>query len=334
MRERKEMDFHSDLAQAIACEFTREGISFPENADPAHLASRYLEMRIRRIEPAPRTVHFSDEIHDSLGTLARNRDSKSSAQAREAWRTVFHLRVLFATGGAVIPYLTERVNNTETTDGLLWDYAIHHLHLSRNVGKNGFVQRADWLLFAIVADQDVFFVDVRPHTDPEKIAMGATRPFDHRAQQLAGIDGNPRIARRNGRYGNRYREKGTSTKKRKPSSSGWRPRHRPAWGGGLSGDGHSIICRFLADKLLHELEQQQRLLNSHTDELRAAFVEKGMAEDIQMEFKLVRKGDLNLSADLDTEFCSIDDFSRTLWQLGFAVIETNTRSLCRLTEVA
>ena len=333
MRERKEMDFHSDLAQAIACEFTREGISFPENADPAHLASRYLEMRIRRIEPAPRTVHFSDEIHDSLGTLARNRDPKSSAQAREAWGTVFYLRLLFATGGAVIPYLTERVSNTETTDGLLWDYAMHHLHLSRNVGKSGFVQRADWLLFAIVADQDVFFVDVRPHTDPEKLLwvrqdlltiVHNNWPELTATRELHGVTGDmvtdiekKELRRKNANLVHQVGDRAIAP-------LGW----------GTSGDGHSIICRFLADKLLHELEQQQRLLNSHTDELRAAFVEKGMAADVQMGFKLVRKGDLNLSADLDTELCSIDDFSRTLWQLGFAVIETNTRSLCRLTEVA
>ena len=92
--------------------------------------------------------------------------------AQKQWKcggAVFYLRLLFESGVTVIPYLTDRVNNTETTDKLLWDYAIHHLHLSRNVGKNGFVERADWLLFAIVTDQDVFFVDVRPHEDSEHL---------------------------------------------------------------------------------------------------------------------------------------------------------------------
>ena len=163
------MAFLSDLAQAIVSEFTREGISFPKNADTAHLASRYLEMRIRRIEPIPRKVHLSEEIQFSLGDLARNNDPDSSAKTMEAWETVFYLRILFESGVTVIPYLTDRVNNTETTDKLLWDYAIHHLHLSRNVGKNGFVERADWLLFTIVTDQDAFFVDVRPHEDSEHL---------------------------------------------------------------------------------------------------------------------------------------------------------------------
>ena len=320
------MDFHSDLAQAIACEFTREGISFPENADPSHLASRYLEMRIRRIEPVPRTVHFSDEIHDSLGTLARDSDPKSSAEAREAWGTVFYLRHLFATGGTVMPHLSDRVSNTETTDGLLWDYAIHHLHLSRNVGKNGFVQRADWLLFAIVADQEVFFVDVRPHTDPEELLWV-------RQDLLAIVHRNwPELTANrvlHGVTGSTVTDIEKKELRRKNVNMvhqiGGRAVAPLGWG--TSTNGHSMVCTFLADKLLHELDQQQQLFDSQPDILRAVFVEKGMAENAQMEFKLVRKGDLNLSAAQVTELCSVDGFSRDLWLLGFAIIETTTRSL-------
>ena len=320
------MDVLSDLAQAIVTEFTQQGISFPQHADPGHLASRYLEMRIRRIEPTPRKVHFSEEIQYSLGDLARNNDPKTSAKAMEAWATVFYLRHLFASGGTVIPYLTERVNKTEKTDGLLWDYAMHHLHLSRNVGKKGFVERADWLLFAIVADQDAFFVDVRPHTDPERLQwvrqdllsiVHSNWPELTASRVLHGVTGGTvtdiekqELRRKNG---NLIPEVGG----RAIAPLGW----------GTTTDGHSMLCRFLADKLLHELEHQQRLLDSQTDELRAAFVGKGMAADAQMEFKLVRKGDLNLAADLVTELCPIDGFSRDLWLLGFAIIETNTRSI-------
>ena len=54
------------------------------------------------------------------------------------------------------------------------------------------------------------------------------------------------------------------------------------------------------------------------------------AQDEQMEFELVRKGDLSdlsLSKDQVTELCSFDDFSRGLWLLGLAIIETNTHSI-------
>ena len=317
------MDFQSDLAQAIACEFTREGISFPANADPAHLASRYFEMRIRRIEQVPRTVHFSDEIHDSLGTLARNNDPKSSAAAREAWGTVLYLRHLFETGGTVTPHLTERINCTETTDGLLWDYAIHHLHLSRNVGKNGFVQRADWLLLAIVADQDVFFVDVRPHTDPEKLLW-------MRQDLLAIVHSNWSELMASRVLHDVTGDTITDIEKRELRRKNVNLVHQiggcavAPLGYGTSTDGHSIVCTVRADKLMHDLEQQQQVLVSQADTLRA---EKGMPKDGQMEFQLVPKRKLNLSADVFTELCSRDGFSGTLWQLGFAIIETNTPSL-------
>ena len=64
------MDFRSDLYHAIVAEFARQGISHPEHANVADLATRHLEMLIRRIDPVPRQVHFSDEIHDSLGIAA------------------------------------------------------------------------------------------------------------------------------------------------------------------------------------------------------------------------------------------------------------------------
>ena len=68
------MDFRADLHEAIVSEFTRQGISYPSEADVSDLATRYLEMRVRRIEPVPRQVHLSEEIHDSLGSLAGNTD--------------------------------------------------------------------------------------------------------------------------------------------------------------------------------------------------------------------------------------------------------------------
>ena len=86
------MDFLSDLTQAIVSEFTERGISFPECADPAHLSSRYFEMRIRRIEPIPRQVYFSKEIHGSLGDLARNNDPQRRQKALAP--TVFYHRHL------------------------------------------------------------------------------------------------------------------------------------------------------------------------------------------------------------------------------------------------
>lgn len=320
------MDFLSDLAQAIRSDFTEQGVSFPQCADLAHLTSRHLEMRIRRIEPAPRGVHLSEELHRSLGNLASNEDPEHRAKALEAWGTVFYLRHLFERGEAVIPHLTERVNNTEERDGLLWDYAMHHLHLSRNIGKNGFVDRSDWLLFAVVTDRDTFFIDVRPHTDPEQLQwvrqdlltiVHNNWPELTAGRVLHGVTGDTvtDIEKRE------LRRKNANlvhcVEGRAIAPLGW----------GTTADGHSLLCRFLADKLLHELEEQQRLLDGKTDTLHAVFVERGMAKDVEANFRLVRKKSLNVSEAQVTKLWSFEGFRRDLWLAGFAIIEANTHSI-------
>ena len=168
------MNLLNDLADIIKSQFADQGIRSPADADIWTLTSRWLEMRIRRIEPLPRAVYLSDEIHHSLGRLASSRGAKDL----EAWETVFYLRHAFQQGCSVIPFLTNRVGDTEKTDWLLWDYAIHHLHLSRKPGKDGFVERSDQLLFAIVSDEVAYFVDVRPHQD---------QGFEWIRQDLLGI---------------------------------------------------------------------------------------------------------------------------------------------------
>ena len=98
-------------------------------------------------------------------------------------------------------------------------------------------------------------------------------------------------------------------------------------GFGTMADGHSSLCMFLALRLLHELKQHQRILANSSAELRATFVENGMPEHAEMDFKLVRRTELDIPEDQISKMCSVEGFSRTLWLNGFAVIETYTRSL-------
>ena len=268
-------------------------------------------MRIRRIEPVPRQVH-------SPGSLARNTDPKYREQASEARGTVFYLHHLFEHGKTVMPHLSKGVNDTDSKnpDGLLWDYEMHHLHLSRAVGKGGFVRRSYRLLYAIVADQDVFFVNVRPHTDPEGLQwvrqdlltiVHRNWPELTESRLLPGFIG----------------DEVTDTEKLELRRKNVNVVH--AIGGlaiaplglGTTGDGHSSSRRFLAYKLLRELEPQQRLLDNSRNKLREAFVDHGMAEVLiplrragsrheEMDFKLVCRAGLNVSDDQHAEMCSVE----------------------------
>ena len=163
------MNLKSDLIAIVKDYFATEGISFENTGDASDFAARYCEMRIRRIVPKPRCVHFSSEIHNSLEKLARETNVDKREGALEARRTVCHLRHLFVSGGRVTQHLSKEVNDSTTKDGLLWDYGMHHFHLSKKRDRSGFVERSDYLLFAIVTAQDAYFVDVRKHRDPDDL---------------------------------------------------------------------------------------------------------------------------------------------------------------------
>ena len=307
------MDFLSDLTLAIVSEFSHQGISFPESADLGQLASRYLEMRIRRIEPVPREVHFSEEIHDTLGNLSRETDPKGNREALEAWRTVFYLQHLFESGETVMPFLSKEVYNTDPKqpDGLLWDYAMHHLHLSRKDGRDGFVKRSHWLLFVIVSDRDVFFIDVKPHEDPEKLQWV-------RQDLLDIVHGNwPELTETHLLHGVTVTTV-TDAEKRELRRKNAYLIHQVGGraiaplGLGTTLDGHSTRCRILADKLLHELKQYQQILDSSLEELRPLFLKNGLAEDAQIDFKLVRRSELDILEEQSAQVSSAEGFGRTL----------------------
>ena len=163
------MNFKSDLEQIIKEQFDSNNIFYEANMDVGHLAARYFEMLNRLIIPSPRNVVFSEEIHDSLGRRARKTKAEEREKALEAWRAVFLIRSLLEEGKNVNSFLSTRIKSAtgeKSKDGLLWDFGMHHFHLSTQDGSSGFIKRSGYLLYAIITQEDAFFVDVRPHPKP------------------------------------------------------------------------------------------------------------------------------------------------------------------------
>ena len=156
-----EMDFRSDLSRLIEGRFDKNGIRYDRPMPLNRLAARYFEMNVRRIQPAPRRVHCSDRTHASLGELMRR--GKGDPAALDAWFTVFQLHQRLFDGADVDAFLSRRIRRANVRDGLLWHYGMHHFHLRSERRADGFVKRSDYLLFAIVAPEDAYFVDVRRH---------------------------------------------------------------------------------------------------------------------------------------------------------------------------
>ena len=320
------MDLLADLVDIVRRYFVDEGIEYCASGDPEELAALYCETRIRRIIPRPREVYFSDEIHDSLGRLARETGADKRDKELEAWRTVFTLRHLLVGGEKVTQFLSKGVAEATSQDGMLWDFGMHHFHLCRRLDDSGrFVERSDYLLFAIIADDAAYFVDVREHHDPEGLGWV-------RQDLLRIVHSNwPRLVERHelrGVKGDRL------TDQEKQLLRKHNLNHVTAFGGnaigpigwGVATNGSSIWCRVWGDKLIHEIKRHEEYLGGQPPELRRALVEAGAELADRMEFHLVQINSLCLTTEQLEALTADQCLSKDLCGMGFAIVEATTRA--------
>ena len=323
------MNFESDLEHIIKRQFDEHGICYEDNIDVRCLSVRYLEMLNRRIVPIPREVLFSEEIHDSLGKLTREIEVKQREKAAEAWGAVFLIRYLLTEGKNVNCFLSTRIDSAtgkKSRDGLLWDFGMHHFHLSKALEPSGdFVKRSDYLLFAIITQEHAYFVDVRPHRDPQNLGwvrqelleiVHLNWPELIESNVLRGVKGNvltdeqkKELRRKNINYAAELGGNAVAP-----------------LGGGMMIDGSSALCRWWAAKLMHEIRRHQAYFDPQPSDLRSALEDKGLEKSGEMEFDLVLLDGLNPSDELIDSLREDQCLSRDLFQMGFAVVERTTRS--------
>ena len=157
--------FLSDVDR-IATEFINDyGLRFEEElAGLSEPLLRWLDFRTRYIAPMPRSVLMSNRFPKTL-----------APQAESALKAV---EELFKTGKDVNPYQskglmlhndTSGIKRQQRTD-LLWaDWGIHHLHLTTSPTLAGsyFSPRSEWLLFCLIGNDFVGFIDVRNHSEAD-----------------------------------------------------------------------------------------------------------------------------------------------------------------------
>ena len=320
-----EMNFEADLINVVKHYFSKEGISYENGGVASDFATRYCEMQIRRIPATPRRVHFSEELNNSLGKLtSRVGTEAENKNALEAWRAVFYIRHLLASGGNVTPYLSECVYHATSKDGLLWDYGMHHFHLSEHrIDKAALVKRSDYLLFAIVADEDAYFVDLRRHQDPEKllwVRQDVLRIVNFNWPNL--IDS--RVLR--GVKGDLLTDNEKKELRRKNTNhvATFDGKAVAPLGGGMMANGSSILCKFWADRLLHEIKWHESFLLDHPTDVKVALQAVGVETSDKPEFQLVSADTLELSTELVKKLQSDDCMSKNLYRMGFVIVETRS----------
>lgn len=66
-------------------------------------------------------------------------------------------------GGDINPFLSTNREKTDAKDPLLYDWNIHHLHLTRRYHPNGRPKRSDYLLFVRCTDSTMYFIQIYSH---------------------------------------------------------------------------------------------------------------------------------------------------------------------------
>ena len=315
--------FQCDLIKVVRQHFDLANISYAESGDANYFATRYREMQERRISSKPRRVHFSRETHESLGKLMRESDVSQQRKAREAWTTAFKIWHLFENGEDLMPYLSKKVNNADHSDGLLWHYGMHHFHLSSRFGSSEFVERSDYLLFAMVANEDVFFVDVRKHRDPQNLLWV-------RQNLLAIVQANwPEIIKSRSLTGTRgasltdeeikvLRDKNTNV------ALGLGESTLAPLGFGTMADGSSAFCRFWAMRLLDEIRAIETYFNSPPADLHSALESKGIVMSGGSGLSLGLLVNVAPSSEHVEHLQNANHLCRVLCAMGFTIVDNAT----------
>lgn len=324
------MNFEGDLTRIFRSQFDWLGISYDPGLDFGELVVRYLEMVNRRISEVPRKVRLSEEIHSSLGRLsATDSDAPEERNKKsEAWRAVFFLRHRFESGKNVNGFLSkgiEYATGRRSKDGLLWDFGMHHLHLSMELTQSGFVERSDYLLFVIVTDESAYFVDVRPHRDPQGLVWV-------RQDLLKIVESNwPELIEPNVLKGIlpgtpvSDDERKALRKSNMVSAMEVNGAVAVPLGGGTTMDGSSLTCRVRAMQLLHEVRRHQELFESHASEIASRLKEHGIDCSGKPELRMALLESLELDANVVASLKSDDCLSKNLCHMGFVVVEGETR---------
>ena len=316
------MDLVSDLKDSIRTVLEDWGFTYDKKSDdPRKLATQYFYAAYRMIPPVSRSVHLSAEIRDSLRKLSDRRT-----------RLVDVIKRRFEKGESVSRFLSEEAQNTFYNDRIFNDYGIHHFHLEDKVHKRKphLVARSDYLLFAMVTESDVYFVDVARHprnavaddygwVRQELLQIIHTnwpnllKPFEmHGVKGTVITDAQKKELRR----------KNTNLTSQVGDVAVFSP------GGGVMSDGTNAKCKFLGMKLIHEVEVCQEYLANQPEEIRKALRKEGKSVTGAMKFKLAHVTLLRVPTELTSQLYAPHG---NLGGSGFAIVETTTDTLVQLT---
>lgn len=138
-----------DLNNILQNELKEMGYQLSKK-DTHDLLTALFNLQDKTVNLKRRTVHISKELR-----------TKEIEKPYDDY--LKQVRNKFKNGKDINPYLSTMSVKPYKKDLLLYDWGIHHLHLNNKLNDKGFIERSDYILFFVIKENDVYFIDVTKH---------------------------------------------------------------------------------------------------------------------------------------------------------------------------
>ncbi|QYF82346.1 hypothetical protein KY492_25975 [Brevibacterium sp. PAMC21349] len=143
------MDLLEDLNNILQIEFKKLGYQ-TQKKDTHDLLTALFNLQDKTVSIMRRSVHISNELR------AKEIEKPYNDYLKQ-------IRNKFKNGKDINPHLSTMSVKPLKKDLLLYDWGIHHLHLNNKLNDKGFIERSDYILFFVLKEDNVYFIDVTKH---------------------------------------------------------------------------------------------------------------------------------------------------------------------------
>lgn len=176
------LDFLADVNKILKIELEKMGHNSVKSNTKDFL-SLLFNLQKKTISIKKRTVRISKELKEK--------------EIEEPFNSYLNqINSKFENGDDINPHMSKWSVDPLKYDLLLYDWGIHHLHLEIKFDDKGFIKRSDYILFFILKENDVYFLDVTKHKledgtqfSQQHLVTIVKRNWPFLLQRINGING-------------------------------------------------------------------------------------------------------------------------------------------------
>lgn len=147
-------------------------ISYTTESNSSDIILEYLNASEKWITQRQRQVYLSTELKEKIQKKKYSEDEKPE-DAEKINGLIEHFKYLFQQGEDINNHLSSQIYTSKRQDMLLNSWKVKHIHLNKQEAKSKSAMkknRSEWLLFFIVDEEEVCFLDVRSHPKKEEFS--------------------------------------------------------------------------------------------------------------------------------------------------------------------